>query len=89
MNPLYFKSLILEPLPVEIMICFFFQLIKQLMLAVKAMQQELVDTRSKSSNKKEFYAKNSSWTEGLISGGKSLGLSANMLVFVSKTLLTN
>ena len=59
------------------------------MLAVKAMQQELVDTRSKSSNKKEFYAKNSSWTEGLISGGKSLGLSANMLVFVSKTLLTN
>ena len=63
----------------------FVQLIKQLMLAVKAMQEEVVQSGSRSSSqghKKEFYAKNSSWTEGLISGGKSLGLSANMLVLV-------
>ncbi|XP_075240311.1 huntington interacting protein related 1-like isoform X2 [Convolutriloba macropyga] len=57
--------------------------IKQLMLAVRTMQQELVESGAKSSSgrdRKDFYAKNSSWTEGLISGGKSLGLSANMLV---------
>merc|ERR550532_207697 len=53
------------------------------MLAVKTMQMQLVESGAKSTSgrdKRDFYAKNSSWTEGLISGGKSLGLSANMLV---------
>merc|ERR550517_1402278 len=48
----------------------------------KALQREIVEERglAQGQTDKEFYRKNSRWTEGLISAAKAVGLGAKLLV---------
>ncbi|XP_057207201.1 huntingtin-interacting protein 1 isoform X2 [Triplophysa rosa] len=56
------------------------QAIKVLVLSSKDLQREIVDGGRGAASMKEFYAKNSRWTEGLISASKAVGWGATMLV---------
>ncbi|XP_056612790.1 huntingtin-interacting protein 1 isoform X2 [Triplophysa dalaica] len=56
------------------------QAIKVLVLSSKDLQREIVDSGRGAASMKEFYAKNSRWTEGLISASKAVGWGATMLV---------
>lgn len=54
--------------------------IRELMNKSKALQQEILLEGRGRGTEKEFYKKNSRWTEGLISAAKAVGLGAKLLV---------
>ncbi|XP_043910045.1 huntingtin-interacting protein 1 [Protopterus annectens] len=56
------------------------QAIKVLILTSKDLQQEIVESGRGAASHKEFYAKNSRWTEGLISASKAVGWGATVMV---------
>ncbi|XP_051847856.1 huntingtin-interacting protein 1 isoform X1 [Antechinus flavipes] len=56
------------------------QAIKILILASKDLQKEIVESGRGAASPKEFYAKNSRWTEGLISASKAVGWGATVMV---------
>ncbi|XP_064324398.1 huntingtin-interacting protein 1 isoform X2 [Phalacrocorax carbo] len=56
------------------------QAIHILVLASKDLQREIVESGRGAASPKEFYAKNSRWTEGLISASKAVGWGATVLV---------
>lgn len=53
--------------------------IKVLVMSSKELQNEIVDEGRGASSQKDFYMKNSRWTEGLISAAKAVGWGATML----------
>ncbi|XP_036415567.1 huntingtin-interacting protein 1 isoform X2 [Colossoma macropomum] len=56
------------------------QAIKVLVLASKDLQRDIVESGRGAASIKEFYAKNSRWTEGLISASKAVGWGATVMV---------
>ncbi|XP_071304262.1 huntingtin-interacting protein 1 isoform X3 [Agelaius tricolor] len=56
------------------------QAIRVLVLASKDLQREIVESGRGAASPKEFYAKNSRWTEGLISASKAVGWGATVMV---------
>ncbi|NXI40820.1 HIP1 protein, partial [Galbula dea] len=56
------------------------QAIRILVLASKDLQREIVEGGRGAASPKEFYAKNSRWTEGLISASKAVGWGATVMV---------
>ncbi|XP_078081206.1 huntingtin-interacting protein 1 isoform X3 [Mustelus asterias] len=54
--------------------------VKMLVLASKDLQRDIVESGRGAASQKEFYAKNSRWTEGLISASKAVGWGATVLV---------
>ncbi|XP_053502391.1 huntingtin-interacting protein 1 isoform X1 [Ictalurus furcatus] len=56
------------------------QAIKVLVLASKDLQRDIVEGGRGAVTIKEFYAKNSRWTEGLISASKAVGWGATVMV---------
>ncbi|XP_064424043.1 huntingtin-interacting protein 1-related protein [Latimeria chalumnae] len=54
--------------------------IRLLVMASTDLQREIVDSGRGAATPKEFYAKNSRWTEGLISASKAVGWGATQLV---------
>ncbi|XP_064830633.1 huntingtin-interacting protein 1-like isoform X2 [Oncorhynchus masou masou] len=56
------------------------QAIKELVLSSKDLQRDIVDSGRGAASMKEFYVKNSRWTEGLISASKAVGWGATVLV---------
>ncbi|XP_062363314.1 huntingtin-interacting protein 1 [Cinclus cinclus] len=56
------------------------QAIHVLVLASKDLQREIVESGRGAASPKEFYAKNSRWTEGLISASKAVGWGATIMV---------
>ncbi|KAM9469326.1 huntingtin-interacting protein 1 isoform 1-T1 [Clarias gariepinus] len=56
------------------------QAIKVLVLASKDLQRDIVEGGRGAATIKEFYAKNSRWTEGLISASKAVGWGATVMV---------
>ncbi|KAG7483835.1 hypothetical protein MATL_G00042430 [Megalops atlanticus] len=56
------------------------QAIKVLVLASKDLQRDIVESGRGAASMREFYAKNSRWTEGLISASKAVGWGATVMV---------
>ncbi|KAM4820498.1 huntingtin-interacting protein 1 [Thomomys bottae] len=56
------------------------QAIQALVAASKDLQREIVDSGRGTASPKEFYAKNSRWTEGLLSASKAVGWGATVMV---------
>ncbi|NWJ02178.1 HIP1 protein, partial [Crypturellus undulatus] len=56
------------------------QAIRVLVLTSKDLQREIVESGRGAASPKEFYAKNSRWTEGLISASKAVGWGATVMV---------
>ncbi|XP_032286533.1 huntingtin-interacting protein 1 isoform X2 [Phoca vitulina] len=56
------------------------QAIQVLIMASKDLQREIVESGRGTASPKEFYAKNSRWTEGLISASKAVGWGATVMV---------
>ncbi|XP_043858491.1 huntingtin-interacting protein 1 isoform X1 [Dromiciops gliroides] len=56
------------------------QAIQILIVASKDLQREIVESGRGAASPKEFYAKNSRWTEGLISASKAVGWGATVMV---------
>ncbi|XP_031716418.1 huntingtin-interacting protein 1 isoform X1 [Anarrhichthys ocellatus] len=56
------------------------QAIKELILSSKNLQKDIVESGRGAASMKEFYAKNSRWTEGLISASKAVGWGATVMV---------
>uniref|UniRef100_A0A8D0G6D6 Huntingtin interacting protein 1 n=1 Tax=Sphenodon punctatus TaxID=8508 RepID=A0A8D0G6D6_SPHPU len=56
------------------------QAIQVLVLASKDLQRDIVESGRGAASPKEFYAKNSRWTEGLISASKAVGWGATVMV---------
>ncbi|XP_016002042.2 huntingtin-interacting protein 1 isoform X1 [Rousettus aegyptiacus] len=56
------------------------QAIQVLIVASKDLQREIVESGRGTTSPKEFYAKNSRWTEGLISASKAVGWGATVMV---------
>ncbi|XP_053864254.1 huntingtin-interacting protein 1 isoform X3 [Malaclemys terrapin pileata] len=56
------------------------QAIQMLVLASKDLQREIVESGRGAASPKEFYARNSRWTEGLISASKAVGWGATVMV---------
>ncbi|XP_053278308.1 huntingtin-interacting protein 1 [Pleuronectes platessa] len=56
------------------------QAIKELVLSSKHLQRDIVEGGRGAASMKEFYAKNSRWTEGLISASKAVGWGATVMV---------
>uniref|UniRef100_A0A8C9VQP8 Huntingtin-interacting protein 1-related protein n=1 Tax=Scleropages formosus TaxID=113540 RepID=A0A8C9VQP8_SCLFO len=54
--------------------------IKELVLSSKDLQRDIVESGRGAASMKEFYAKNSRWTEGLISASKAVGWGATVMV---------
>ncbi|XP_012691689.2 huntingtin-interacting protein 1 isoform X2 [Clupea harengus] len=54
--------------------------IKVLVLSSKDLQSDIVESGRGAASMKEFYAKNSRWTEGLMSASKAVGWGATVLV---------
>ncbi|KAL4630894.1 huntingtin-interacting protein 1-like isoform X1 [Arapaima gigas] len=54
--------------------------IKVLVLSSKDLQRDIVESGRGAASMKEFYAKNSRWTEGLISASKAVGWGATVMV---------
>ncbi|XP_038669736.1 huntingtin-interacting protein 1 isoform X3 [Scyliorhinus canicula] len=54
--------------------------VKMLVLTSKDLQRDIVESARGAASQKEFYAKNSRWTEGLISASKAVGWGATVLV---------
>uniref|UniRef100_A0A8C9SX78 Huntingtin interacting protein 1 n=1 Tax=Scleropages formosus TaxID=113540 RepID=A0A8C9SX78_SCLFO len=63
--------------PVE---CELMEAIKELVLSSKDLQRDIVESGRGAASMKEFYAKNSRWTEGLISASKAVGWGATVMV---------
>ncbi|XP_049314043.1 huntingtin-interacting protein 1 isoform X2 [Bactrocera dorsalis] len=59
---------------------FLMKCIKLLIRKAKALQEEIVSAGRGTTSVKEFYKRNSQWTEGLISASKSVAKGANLLV---------
>uniref|UniRef100_A0A4W3HB78 Huntingtin interacting protein 1 related b n=1 Tax=Callorhinchus milii TaxID=7868 RepID=A0A4W3HB78_CALMI len=57
-----------------------FTAIRQLVVSSTSLQKEIVESGRGAATTKEFYAKNSRWTEGLISASKAVGWGATQLV---------
>nr|XP_039248322.1 huntingtin-interacting protein 1-like [Styela clava] len=55
------------------------QAIRALIISSKELQREIVNEGRGASSVKEFYMKNSRWTEGLISAAKAVGFGATLL----------
>ncbi|XP_028937790.1 huntingtin-interacting protein 1 isoform X2 [Ornithorhynchus anatinus] len=56
------------------------QAIQILVVASKDLQREIVESGRGAASPKEFYARNSRWTEGLISASKAVGWGATVMV---------
>uniref|UniRef100_A0A8C5GQU4 Huntingtin-interacting protein 1-related protein n=1 Tax=Gouania willdenowi TaxID=441366 RepID=A0A8C5GQU4_GOUWI len=56
------------------------QAIKLLVLSSKDLQRDIVESGRGAASMKEFYVKNSRWTEGLISASKAVGWGATVMV---------
>ncbi|XP_062816535.1 huntingtin-interacting protein 1 isoform X2 [Anolis carolinensis] len=56
------------------------QAIRVLVLASKDLQRDIVESGRGAASPKEFYARNSRWTEGLISAAKAVGWGATLMV---------
>ncbi|XP_040901867.1 huntingtin-interacting protein 1 isoform X2 [Toxotes jaculatrix] len=56
------------------------QAIKELILSSKDLQRDIVESGRGAASMREFYAKNSRWTEGLISASKAVGWGATVMV---------
>uniref|UniRef100_A0A8C5A522 Huntingtin interacting protein 1 n=1 Tax=Gadus morhua TaxID=8049 RepID=A0A8C5A522_GADMO len=56
------------------------QAIKALVLSSKDLQRDIVESGRGAASMKEFYVKNSRWTEGLISASKAVGWGATVMV---------
>ncbi|XP_034460357.1 huntingtin-interacting protein 1 isoform X2 [Hippoglossus hippoglossus] len=56
------------------------QAIKELVVSSKNLQRDIVESGRGAASMKEFYAKNSRWTEGLISASKAVGWGATVMV---------
>ncbi|XP_060114794.1 huntingtin-interacting protein 1 isoform X2 [Heteronotia binoei] len=56
------------------------QAIQDLVLASKDLQREIVESGRGAASPKEFYARNSRWTEGLISASQAVGWGATVMV---------
>ncbi|XP_047449575.1 huntingtin-interacting protein 1 isoform X2 [Mugil cephalus] len=56
------------------------QAIKELVLSSKNLQRDIVESGRGAASMKEFYVKNSRWTEGLISASKAVGWGATVMV---------
>ncbi|XP_060929162.1 huntingtin-interacting protein 1 isoform X1 [Limanda limanda] len=56
------------------------QAIKELVLSSKHLQRDIVEGGRGAASMKEFYVKNSRWTEGLISASKAVGWGATVMV---------
>ncbi|XP_063461892.1 huntingtin-interacting protein 1-like isoform X1 [Pan paniscus] len=56
------------------------QAIQVLIVASKDLRREIVESGRGTASPKEFYAKNSRWTEGLISASKAVGWGASVMV---------
>ncbi|KAM6946267.1 huntingtin-interacting protein 1 [Aplochiton taeniatus] len=56
------------------------QAIKVLVLSSKDLQRDIVESGRGAASTKEFYVKNSRWTEGLISASKAVGWGATVMV---------
>ncbi|XP_075871077.1 huntingtin-interacting protein 1 isoform X2 [Nelusetta ayraudi] len=56
------------------------QAIKELVLSSKDLQRDIVESGRGAATTKEFYVKNSRWTEGLISASKAVGWGATVMV---------
>uniref|UniRef100_A0A674A072 Huntingtin-interacting protein 1-related protein n=1 Tax=Salmo trutta TaxID=8032 RepID=A0A674A072_SALTR len=56
------------------------QAIKVLVLSSKDLQRDIVESGRGAASMKEFYVKNSRWTEGLISASKAVGWGATVMV---------
>ncbi|KAM4565876.1 huntingtin-interacting protein 1 isoform 1-T1 [Odontesthes bonariensis] len=56
------------------------QAIKELVRSSKNLQRDIVESGRGAASMKEFYAKNSRWTEGLISASKAVGWGATVMV---------
>ena len=54
--------------------------IRELVKKSKSLQTEIISDRGAGVTDKEYYKKNSRWTEGLISAAKAVGLGAKLLV---------
>ena len=54
--------------------------IRELVKKSKALQSEIISDHGAGVTDKEYYKKNSRWTEGLISAAKAVGLGAKLLV---------
>ncbi|KAM8977063.1 huntingtin-interacting protein 1 [Pelodytes ibericus] len=54
--------------------------IQALIMASKDLQKEIVESGRGAASPKEFYARNSRWTEGLISASKAVGWGATVMV---------
>ncbi|XP_063305789.1 huntingtin-interacting protein 1 [Pelobates fuscus] len=54
--------------------------VRALIMASKDLQKEIVESGRGAASPKEFYARNSRWTEGLISASKAVGLGATVMV---------
>lgn len=54
--------------------------IRELVKKSKLLQAEIISDRGAGLTDKEYYKKNSRWTEGLISAAKAVALGANLLV---------
>nr|XP_023663074.1 huntingtin-interacting protein 1-like [Paramormyrops kingsleyae] len=61
--------------------------VKALVLSSKDLHQDIVKSGRGAVSVKEFYARNSRWTEGLISASKAVGLNAAMMVDVAGKLI--
>ncbi|KAM8815306.1 huntingtin-interacting protein 1-related protein isoform 2-T2 [Rhynchonycteris naso] len=57
--------------------------IRLLVTASTHLQKEIVESGRGAATQQEFYAKNSRWTEGLISASKAVGWGATQLVYVA------
>ncbi|XP_060612819.2 huntingtin-interacting protein 1 isoform X1 [Anolis sagrei] len=63
------------------------QAIQVLVLASKDLQREIVESGRGAASPKEFYARNSRWTEGLISAAKAVGWGATLMVDAADLVL--
>ncbi|MEE6468870.1 hypothetical protein FKM82_008406 [Ascaphus truei] len=61
--------------------------IRALIMASKDLQKEIVQSGGGASSPKEFYARNSRWTEGLISASKAVGWGATVMVDAADLVL--
>ncbi|MEJ1282078.1 huntingtin interacting protein 1 related [Cricetulus griseus] len=57
--------------------------IRLLVMTSTSLQKEIVESGRGAATQQEFYAKNSRWTEGLISASKAVGWGATQLVYVA------
>ncbi|XP_048837435.1 huntingtin-interacting protein 1-like isoform X2 [Brienomyrus brachyistius] len=61
--------------------------VKALLLSSKDLHQDIVESGRGAVSVKEFYVRNSRWTEGLISASKAVGLNAAMMMDVAGQLI--